>query len=898
MSHAPARYRFRLSVLLVLVLLAVIGSRIPAAAALPAEPASAAAAVATRVQVSAAPGDRTVIPGFLIQSTARTGDDGATISQPGYPTAGWVPVAARSTVLAGLLARGSYADPFFSTNMRGIPAADFAVPWWYRADLTVGDEVGLRTYLSLSGVLSRADIWVNGTQVATSSQVVGMYTSHEFDLTAIVRPGLNSVAIRVHPNDSDRDLTMGWIDWVQTPPDHNMGIVRDVVIRRAGAVAVRDAHVNTRITTALDRADLTVKADLRNDSTGTVTATLAGSVAGSALSQTVTLAANERRTVTFPVETLANPRVWWPAGMGDQPLYDLDLTATVGGTATDRAHETFGVRTVTAPLDASNHRRYVINGRPLLIRGAGWSPDMFLRWDARAAEDKLRYAVDLGLNTVRLEGRLEPDEFFDLTDRLGLLVLPGWECCGKWEQPDTWTAEDFAVAKDSMAAEAARLRDRPSVISFLIGSDVAPTAAIERGYLDALTEAEWSLPIVSAAADRSAPVTGTSGMKMTGPYDWVPPNYWYNKREGGAFGFNSETSAGPAVPTLDTLQRMMSASELNALWQNPAAAQYHRSPSSTFSNLKIFGDALAGRYGAPAGLADYVRKAQLAQYENVRAQFEAYGRNFSDATNPANGQIYWLLNSGWTALHWQLFDYYLDQGGSYYGAKKANEPLHVQYSYDDRSVVVVNAQNAAAANLTVTASLYNPDGSERFTQTATGLSVAGGGARTTALTVPATVAGLAGTYLAKLVLTDAAGREISRNVYWLSTRADVIDYANNDWYYAPTTGYADLSGLSAMAPATVTATAATTAAAGTTTTRVTLRNASASTPALYLDAHVVGAGGRPVLPSRWDDNAVSLWPGESVTVTATYRTADLAGAAPSVRISGWNAGTQTIAAGP
>jgi exo-1,4-beta-D-glucosaminidase len=321
-----------------------------------------------------------------------------------------------------------------------------------------------------------------------------------------------------------------------------------------------------------------------------------------------------------------------------------------------------------------------------------------------------------------------------------------------------------------------------------------------------------------------------------------------------------------------------------------------------FNRLTVFNDALAARYGAPTSLEDYLRKAQLTQYEAVRAQYEAFGRNFSDTTRPANGVIYWMLNSGWTSLHWQLFDQYLDQNGSYFGAKKANEPLHVQYSYDDRSVVVVNSTNAPVSGLTVRATLFDPGGAELSARTATGLRVAGGGARTTALTLPAPPDAAPGvaptpTYLARLVLTDAAGREVSRNVYWLSTRPDVIDYAHHEWFYTPTGAYADLTGLAAMAPADLAVTAATTAAGDTTTTTLTLRNpATAGPPAFFVDVHVTGAEGRPVLPIRWNDNQLSLWPGESVDLTATYRTADLAGAAPSVRISGWNVAARTLPA--
>ncbi|MGW2565887.1 glycoside hydrolase family 2 protein [Streptomyces sp. NPDC001537] len=860
-------------------------------------------------RVSSEPGSATALTGYTIQSTAEVSDPPADISSPGYPATGWYPAAPRSTVLAALLANGVYPDPFHSTNQQKIPKADFQVPWWYRSDFTVADT-SERTSLDLSGVISAADVYVNGHQVATAQDVTGAYTHHELDVTSLVRSGTNTVAFRIRPNDPGKNLTMGWIDWLQPPPDENMGIVRDVLVRRGGPVALRDAHVVTRLDVpSLASADLTVKAQARNDSGAPLTTTVSGSIGTTTFEKTLTLAAHETKTVSFapsdvPGLHLTSPKVWWPAGMGGQPLYDLRLTASVSGTVSDTARQTFGIRDVQAPLNSDGARQYRINGRRLLIKGGGWSPDEFLRWDGTYVEDRLKYALDLGLNTIRLEGHLEPDEFFDLADRYGILTLPGWECCDKWEgqvngsEPgDKWTAADYPVAKASMAAEAARLRDHPSVISFLVGSDFAPDATIEKNYLDALKAADWPVPVVAAASANSSPQLGSSGMKMTGPYDWIPPDYWYAKREGGATGFNSETSAGPDIPTLDTLRRMMTPAELDTLWKNPDAKQYHRSPSSTFGTLKLYDDALTGRYGAPTSLADYVRKAQLAQYENVRAQFEAYERNATDSSEPSTGVVYWMFNSGWTSLHWQLMDRYLDQGGAYFGAKKANEPLHVQYSYDDRSVVVVDNRHTAASGLTARATLFNPDGTQKYDRTVTGVKVGGDGAHSTALTLPASVTGLATTYLARLTLNDSTGREVSRNVYWLSTRPDTLDWAHTDWYYTPTTSYADLKGLGAMAQVPVSATASTDASGDTATTTVTLRNTrSGKTPALFTDVHLVDAQGKPVLPVEWSDNEVGLWPGETVTLTATYRTADLHGSAPRVRVSGWNTPERTVPA--
>ncbi|MEU6773552.1 exo-beta-D-glucosaminidase [Streptomyces sp. NPDC046759] len=862
-------------------------------------------------RVPSAAGTGTPLTGYAIQSSAKVSDSPAAISSPGYPATGWYPAGPRSTVLAALLADGVYADPFFSANQQKIPRADFQVPWWYRSDFTVADTAR-RTYLDFSGVVPAADVYVNGHRVAKAEEVTGAYTHHELDVTSLVRPGTNTVALRIPPNDPDKDLTMGWIDWLQPPPDRNMGIVRDVLVRRSGPVALRDAHVITELAVpSLASADLTVKALVRNDTGTAVTAEVTGRIGATRFTRRVPLAAHESKTVTFsPADTpglrLASPKVWWPAGMGGQPLYDLGLTASVAGTTSDAAHESFGIRDVQAPLNADGARQYRINGRKLLIKGGGWSPDEFLRWDRTYAEDRLKYAVDLGLNTIRLEGHLEPDEFFDLADRYGILTLPGWECCDKWEgnvngadEPgEPWTDADYPVAKASMAAEAARLRGHPSVISFLIGSDFAPDAKTEKTYLDALHAADWPDPVVSAASDNSSPRLGSSGMKMTGPYDWVPPGYWYAPREGGATGFNSETSAGPSIPTLDTLRRMLTPAELDTLWKDPAARQYHRSPSPVFGTLKIYDAALTGRYGAPTSLADYVRKAQLAQYENVRAQFEAYERNATDTSKPSTGVIHWMFNSGWTSLHWQLTDRYLDQGGAYFGAKKANEPLHIQYSYDDRSVVVVNQRHAAATGLTARATLFAPDGTQKYDRTVTGLEVSGDGAHGTALTLPSSVSGLPPAYLLRLVLTGPDGREVSRNVYWLSTRPDILDWNHTTWYYTPTTGYADLEGLSSMAQVPVSLTAATRARDdGVSTTTVTLRNTgTGKTPALMTDVHLVDARGKPVLPVRWSDNEVSLWPGESVTLTATWRTADLRGSAPGVRVSGWNTPERTVPA--
>ncbi|MGW4246521.1 glycoside hydrolase family 2 protein [Nocardia sp. NPDC004722] len=855
-------------------------------------------------EVSSDVGSATALQGFDIQSSADVSDSPETISTPGYEPSGWFPAGPRSTVMAALVAHGKYPDPFYSTNMQQ-DDKPFKVPWWYRSDFTVTDT-SARTFLDITGILSAADVYVNGKLIAGADEVEGAYPRYERDITAAVKSGANTVAFRVQPNDPDKHLTMGWIDWNPSPADKLMGMTSDIVIRRTGAVALDDVHVVTTVDPSLASADLTVKAKVHNHSGEALTTTVSGAVGEVGFSKEVTLAAGETKPVEFtPADTsqlkFTEPRIWWPAGQGEHPLYDLTMTAKTNAAVTDTARKQFGIRDIQSKINEFGGREYIVNGKRTLIRGATEAPDILMRWNAQEAADRFAYAFNMGINAIRLEGHLEPDEFYTMADRSGMLLLPGWECCNRWMErsgdnkiPDKpYSAREREIAKNSMATVAADLRNHPSVITFFIGSDEAPLEETGQAYRAAIEAADFQVPIVSDINGNSSGGYA-SGMKMSSPYDWVPPVYWYTKKHGGAFGFNAETSCGAAIPTLDTLRRMLSADELEDLWQHPETAKYHRSHADAFSNLKIFGEALDNRYGKPTSLEDFVRKAHLSQYESARAQFESYARNFTDPDNPSTGQVFWMLNSPWTSLHWQMFDRYFDQEGTYFGAQKSNEELHIQYSYDDRSVVVINQRTDAATGLTAHVDLYDLDGDLEFHQDAPVASTPGYGGKAVALTVPEKVDNLSTTYLAKLTLTDADNREISRNVYWLSTEPDVVEYGGKNFPYSPTKSFGSMKGLNDMAKAQVSATASSSSANGQTTVTVTLTNTdTGNTPALQTDVRLVDAQNKPILPATWSNNQVGLWPGESVTITATVRTDVLAGATPKLRISGWNLDTTT-----
>ena len=243
-----------------------------------------------------------------------------------------------------------------------------------------------------------------------------------------------------------------------------MGPWRGVDIVRTGPVEITSPQVTSTLSLPdLSRAALMVKVQARNLDASAHDATITGVVAGVSLRRTIHLDAGQTQTVSFspksdPGLDLHHPRIWWPVGMGSHPLYRLEMTATVDGAISDRAGATFGIRSVSSHLTPQGYQQFVINGKPVLIRGAGWAPDMFLRDDPKRMEAEFSYVVNLGLNTIRSEGKLEDARFYDLADRDGIMILAGWECCDKWESwaktgGEPWDASDEKVAAASMSSE-------------------------------------------------------------------------------------------------------------------------------------------------------------------------------------------------------------------------------------------------------------------------------------------------------------------------------------------------------------------------------------------------------------------------------------------------------------
>jgi exo-1,4-beta-D-glucosaminidase len=914
--------------------------------------------------------------GWEVQSSAVATQTGAQISTPGFNTSAWLPVTnddagAPGTEIEALAQNGqcpgdtalqpvnqstdSPSSVFFSNNMQKCygymsaigadTVAEFDVPWWWRTDFTPGLQAGQVATLIVNGVIGSANVWVNGQQVATSAAVTGAYTRFTFNISGLILPGTNSLAIEVNPNNPLTMFTVDDVDWNQIPPDNNTGLQFPVQLAVDGALSDSNAHVVENNAANLSSSALTVKSDVTNNTAtsqaGTVSATITppGNGTPITVSQTVTVPANTTQTVSFapsafPSLTITSPQVWWPYQMGAQPLYTLATSVAQSGTVLDSTSETFGIRNVTSYLTSgtskgapSGVRAFKINGVPIVIRGGGFSPNIFLHYSSADIAKQVALMKNMGVNTIRLEGHIMPPDFFEQMDQAGMLVNAGFQCCDAWELQSSGltSSADYQILQNSALAIGQNLRNHPSVFSFQ-WSDEPPLAEQESVTLTAFAQADFDDPVISSAEYQSSPQLGVSGEKE-GPYDWVPPNYWYDTTHfdthdstqtnaGGSWGYDSEESAGDTIPTLDSLNRFMSASDESNLWQSPTFNQYHLnyepqcSLNYTFGTLCKFDAALDARYGTPASLAQYVEEAQAQDYEDARAQFEAFIDHANNTPVPSTGTIYWQMNKGWPSLLWNLYGSDGDQAGSYFGAQEANRSLHALYALDNGTVTLDNLSNGSQPGLSVESKVYSLAGKVLDDQTASNITLASQQVLNNVLTpkVPAAGSKPVQVYFVELLLKQN-GALVDRNVYWLSTQQDAVNWKKTLGNPAGVIStYANLQSLGSLPQSSITATATTTQQAGPDgadlATTVTITDTSSSTVAFLLRADVRRgtasgqelAGDNELQTSLWPDNDITLFPGESQTLTVTYDSSDLQGATPVISVSGWNAPKIDIAA--
>ena len=894
--------------------------------------------------VSAAPSQKNPGPielatGWRLYSAAHLKETGTQISQPAFDTSHWHPIRRMpATVLEILEEDGVYPNLYFGENMlKTVPQDLYKQDWWYRT--TFNAPAGWLTYrLEFPGINYRADIWLNGHLLANNKQVVGMYVAHEIDATRWIHSGKENVlAVKVTPEQKilgmdGVELADSWHDWINWKylgviqpgsgnhgvsfvPDRNAGVWKPVTLRPGGAIAIDTSTVNTELplpatSTARLTAYVTVHNLLGHASTATVKLTISRNRKKSThLKQKVQLAPGEVREVTFtpsdfPQLVVHNPDLWWPYTMGKPNLYDLRTEITQGNTISAERNSRFGIRVITQHRDhdeqfpsmGNGGSFYLtVNGKDLLIRGAVYSPDLLYKYDPAQEDMVIRYVKDMGMNMLRWESKISSEHILDLADKEGIPVMMGWMCCAQWETWSQWDIEDHRVAVASLQSQIAMLRTHASAAIWANGSDGLPPAAVLKQYHDVLHQLHWQNAVVdtvSSLAKDSQENIIWSGIHMRGPYTWRAPTYWFSGKYAASRGACAEQGDNEHIPTYEGLQKFIPKEKLwpiNDMWF------FHAGANKGNNTLENITHVINKRYGPSTSAEEFARKAQLAHYEDARAQFESFAAgDWADHKMT----LYWMLNDPWPSFFGHLFDYFMQPGGAYFGTKKGLRPLSVvfdSYATGDRSIAKVTATNQTnqpQKDLRVRVRIYDLQGALLYQAHNNHVAIAAHD-RTPALDIPRPHNG-GPAYFTRCQLLSSTGKIITENVYWQSSKDDDVGPPANDRPFSTEqVSWADFTSLASMPHVQLHITAhRKPSKAAEERFAITLHNPTRHIAFFERAELLAKKGGDEILPIFYSDNYVTVFPGETLTLEATLPKGSEK--AQWIKLAGYNSDQETI----
>ena len=827
--------------------------------------------------------------GWYIQSSDKVSLDGAQLSSTDADSAeNWYKASVPSTVMGALTAdNGLYADAFMGKNYAEIDREQFNTPWWYRTTFEVPElKEGQRAELAFDGLSYRADVWLNGKQIVAADEFFGPFRQFAFDVTDVLE-GTNHLAVKVYRWQKG-EFNIGFVDWNPRPADESMGIFRPVWLRYSDAVSMKNTAVRTKVdTTNFNEAWLTVETTLTNSSDKAISGLLCGEFENGRFRYPVELAAGESRTVSLTSDEVRklrvkNPRLWWCHNLGNPEMYTMNLSFVVNGKVSDANTVDFGIRQLDSYFNEDGYRGFILNGKKVLVKGAGWTDDIFLRNpDSRNALE-VAYVKDMNMNTIRFENVWGTSQnIYDECDRQGVLALVGWSCHWEWEvytgKPNDRNGcisseEDIDLIAESWRDQILWLRNHPSIICWYAASDMLPRPALEQRYLDILAEID-DRPYTVHAGSAKSQLSGPAGMKMWGPYEWQAPYYWYTEEaKGNAVGFNTEIGIGAQMPVYESLVKMIPEDQL---WPVADVYDYHTTTSrDALHDLSELKTVIEKRYGGATDLQDFLRKAHLTDYEGTRAMIEAHRVNVPRST----GVIQWMLNSAWPSLYWQLYDWYMVPVASYWSVKKGCMPQQLIYNYGNNKVYAVNDEKSDM-DLKATMKVYGLDGA-LIAEESSSVEMPMGCSKPV-FDVPA----IEKVGFVFLTLEDLKGNVVSRNEYCLAEVMDEHNWKKYRWWRTQLESYADFSALNSLAVAEVTS-AVTRTAEGL---QVTLTN-QADVVAFQVRMDLKDKNGEYIVPAFWNDNLVTLAPGQSLTFTCT--TTEGVPSEATLTVSGWNVNSE------
>lgn len=846
---------------------------------------------------------------WKVKSSLEVGQKGAIVSGLNVNTKAWAATSLPATVLTALVRNGVYPNPYIATNNMLIPDCNDEFneqygllkyshianknPWksayWYRNEFVIPATFsGKMIWLNFGEINYKAQVWLNGIQVADTTQMIGMERQFKFNVTSLLKKeGKNVLAVAIYPpnhpgkpspepltpladpgcnmadGEISRDYTkwdvMGW-DWQPSIRDRDMGITEDVFLSTSDNVEISDIYVTSNLALPdTTSADLSISANLVNHSDNSLKGVVKVVVSSNGIevisfNQPYNVNPNEVKDFFWDNKNvkmlkLSNPKLWWPSGYGNPHLYKVTLSTQTDKNDKATAESTFGIRKVETYI-GKNERVYKINGREIYVKGGNWVIDMMLNWNASRYEKEILLTKNANLNMLRIWGPtgVPPKALYEAADKYGILLWQDFlnDFYGTNKNKPGFQPEISLFEKATINI-VKKYRNHPSLVIWCGGNEGPnPREELIVNTILKKYDNRDSRHYLKASND--------DGLHGGGPYHTLEPKDYFTHPK--LVGFSSEI--GPSgVPVFESMQKFMPEMGKNwapgrfpidGIWAYHDANDWPGEDARKFSS---YDNIVRKYYGTTdstsiADVEDYINKCQLVNYDVYRASIESINKHLWTNTS---GILLWKSNSSWPSITWQLYDWYLQSHAGYFGTKKASELVHIQLNRDDQSVSFLNLLNRNLKDISLKAILVDLKMDTVWTESKI-VAVESNVVLNSGIIVPKS----AEIQFLKLSAADKNGNVLSENLYWLNE-------SNN---------YKALNTLPSSILEVVASQASPQGLY-----QVTIANKGKSI-AFMVALKVVGKESKQeILPSLWSDNYISLLPGETKRVQVEVENIDV-----------------------
>ena len=677
---------------------------------------------------------------------------GEQISTPEFKMSDYVKGVVPGTVFTAYVEAGIVPDPNYADNIYKVDETFYNRPFWYRTEFELPSSYseGKRVWLHFDNTNRFADFYFNGEKISgtktSTKDVSGHMLRSKFDVTNLIKKsGKNVIAVLI--TDADQKKTRkakdpygvacspsylagaGW-DWMPYVPGRLAGITGNAYLVVTGDVVMEDPWVRSELPT-LQKAELSVSTDIRNASSSPKEVVVSGVIQPGNISFSKDIRVEGGTTARLSINkddiaqlVVDHPRLWWPNGYGDPNLYTCKLTCSVDGKVSDVKEMTFGIKKYEYKM-VDNVVGYpvltfFINGQKIYLKGGNWGmSEYLLRCQGKEYETKIRLHKEMNYNMIRLwTGCVTDDEFYDYCDKYGIMV---------WNDFWLYVAYNDVAQPEAFKANALdkvrRLRNHPSIAIWCGANETHPTPDLDNYLREMIAKEDNNDRMYKSCSNQD-------GLSGSGWWGNQPPRHHF-ETSGSNLAFNTpaypygidhgygmRTEIGTATfPTFESIKEFIPQKDW---WPLPTDEQLKNDDDNVW-NKHFFGkeasnanpvnykNSVNTQYGESSGLEEFCEKAQMLNIEVMKGMYEAWNDKM---WNDAAGLLIWMSHPAYPSFVWQTYDYYYDPTGAYWGAKKACEPLHIQWNASNNSIKAINTTAKDLKGAIVKATIYDLNGKE------------------------------------------------------------------------------------------------------------------------------------------------------------------------------------------